>query len=236
MQWPRWSEIVLGIVAIAAAVLVGVAAGRAGSGTGIGRLRVAASGQAAIAPNEAQVTLGANVTAATAAQALSRLSAIAHRMVAAVGRYAIAAKDVQTSNLSVGQNYGPNGQLQGYQASESFTLRVFRLSVLGSVVSAATTAGANQVNGISFTDSDPNAGMAAAVSQALASARRQALAEARQLKVTLGPVVSVQISQNQSGPPIIYANMRASSAVPDVPVAPGSQMVSAQATVVYAFR
>lgn len=237
MQWPRWSELVLGIVAIVAALLVGVGVGRAGGGAPPGRLRVAANGTATIAPDEAQITLGANVTAPSVPEALSRLGAIADRITKAVARYGIPARDVQTSQLNVGPNYGTNGSVRGYQASESFTLLVFRLGVLGPVVSAATGAGANQVNGIAFLNSDPNAGMGAAVTQALASARRQAQREAGQLGLTLGPVVSVQVNQNQSGPPVIYGQMHSIiGAAAQVPVSPGSVLVHAQVTVVFAFR
>ncbi|EQD43909.1 protein containing DUF541, partial [mine drainage metagenome] len=147
MQWPRWSEILLGIIAVAAALLVGVGVGRSGGGTGQGRLRVSASGQSQVTPNEAQVTLGTNVTASTAAEALKKLAAISARLVKVVAKYDIPAKDVQTSNLNVGQNYGQNGVPQGFQANETFTLTVSDLPVVGRVVAGAIGTGANQVNG-----------------------------------------------------------------------------------------
>lgn len=238
MQWPRWSEILLGIVAIAAALLVGIGVGRAGSGSGSGRLRVSANGQSLVTPNEAQVTLGANVTAPTVAEAIGKLSAISERMVAAVQRLGLPAKDVQTSNMSLGQNYGNNGVPQGYQANETFTVTVFKLPLVSRVITAATATGANQMNGLNFMESDPNAGIKAAVAQALGAARRQALAEAKQLGVTLGPVVSVQVNQNSTTPPIYFgaAKSAQAAAAPSLAVSPGNQTITAQVSVVYSFH
>lgn len=238
MQWPRWSEIVLGIVAIAAALLVGVGVGRAGGGSSAGRLRVSASGQSLVAPDEAQVILGANVTAPTAAGALGQLAVISQRMVAAMRRLGVPAKDVQTSNLSLGQNYGNNGVRQGYQANETFTLTIFKLPLVSQVITGATATGANQLNGVNFLERDPNTGIKSAVAQALGAARRQAEAEAKQLGVTLGPVVSVQVNQNSGTPPIYFAAAGAAvrAPAPSLAVSPGNQAVTAQVSVVYSFH
>lgn len=238
MQWPRWSELVLGIVAIVAALLVGLGIGKAGTSPASGRLRVSASGTAKVAPDEASVTLGANVLRPTASAALAALSVISNRLVADTVSYGILPKDIQTSNLSESQSYGNNGRPNGYQASETFTLTVHRMSELGAIVAAATDHGANQVNGINFSTSDPNAGMQQAIAQAIQAAHRQAEAEARELGVQLGSVVSVQVGQSSSQPPIYYGYAMASakSAQAGPAIAPGNQTVNAEVTVTYAFR
>lgn len=239
MQWPRWSEIVLAAVALAVALWVGTLTGHTGTPVSSGHLNVTASGQVQVAPDEAQINLGSNVTAGTAAEALAKLSAISERLVAAVHGYSIPAGDVQASGLNVGQYFGQNGQPQGYQASETFTVTLHKLPVIGKVVAAATTAGANQVNGITFLSSDPNAGMQAAVAKALAAAKRQARSEASELGVTLGSVTLVKLDQSPSSPIPFAANYHAAAAAVDsalLPVPPGNETVSAQVTVTYSFH
>lgn len=234
MQWPRWSEAVLALVALVVAGMIGYGA-RAGTSAAPGRLTVSASGTAQVLPNEAQISVGANTVASTAQGALAKLNAIAEKIVAAVQKQGIPEQDVQTSNLNVGQNYGPNGRLSGYQANEQFTVTVRKLASTSAVIAAAMGAGANQFNNVSFSESDPNAGQQAAVQTALAAAKRQAKSEAAELGVTLVRVVSVRLAQPQSPGPIFASYKAAASASAPV-VQPGNQTVSVQVQVTYSYR
>lgn len=236
MQWPRWSELLLALVALGAAVGIGFAAGGTRTASPTGHLTVTASGSDWIVPQIAQVNLGANENATTPQAALGKLSNVANAVLAAVSKQGIAAADVQTSNLNVGQYWGPNGRQSGYQASEQFTITVRKLGVIGPVISAATAAGANQVNGVSLQPVDPNAGQQQAVAAALKSARKEALAEAQELGVQLGKVTAVQI-QPSGGPVPIYAAMaKAAQASPSLPIPTGSQQVTVSVQVTYGFR
>jgi len=234
MQWPRWSETGLALVALAAAIAVGYGFGGARSQAAQGHLTVNATGESWVAPNQAQVQLGANETAPTAQAAMNKLSSVAKDLLRAMAARGIAAVQVQTSNLNVGQNYGPNGKPDGYQASEQFTVTSRKLGSLGLVISAATQAGANQVNGITLQPADPNAGQQQAIAAALRSAKGQAQAEAEELGVRLGRVSGVQVQQNQGVTPIFENADKVAAA--SVPIATGTQSVQVTVLVTYRFH
>ncbi len=236
MTWPRWSELVLALVAICFVLGIGFLAGGGarGAGTSQGQLTVTASGSAWVKPDQAEINLGAQETAATAPEALQKLSTVASKLLGAVGKYGIRPAQVQTANLNLSQNYGPNGQLQGYQAQEQFTVTTGQLQRLGAVVTAATGAGANQLNGLQLLTADPNAGQQQAVQAALRAARKQAGVEAAELGVTLGSVRSVHLTASQNPLPIMFSPARASAAA--APIATGNQQVQVSVQVTYSFR
>lgn len=236
MTWPRWSEAVLALVVVCVVLGIGFFAGGGAhqAGSSQGQLTVTATGSSWVKPNEAQINLGAQETAATAPAALQKLSSVATALLKAVGKYGIKSAQVETSNLSLSQNYGQNGQPQGYQAQEQFTITTQNLGHLGAVVTAATAAGANQLNGLQLLTADPNAGQQQAVQAALKAAKKQARAEAQELGVTIGGVRSVHMTGSQSATPIEYSVAKA--AVAQAPIATGNQQVQVSVQVTYSFR
>ncbi|MDA8346061.1 MAG: SIMPL domain-containing protein [Thermaerobacter sp.] len=234
MQWPRWSEAVLALVALLAAGLIGFGVGGAKTAPTTGRLTVTASGTLQVTPNVAQVNLGTSVQASTAQGALAKLTVASAAIVTAVEKDGISAKDIQTSNLNVGQRYDNQNQPSGYQANEQFNITVRKVSDAGKVASLAMAAGANQFNNVSYSELDPNAGTRQAVQQALQAAKKQAKAEASQLGVTLGKVVSVSL-QNQAAPGPIFAARAAVQASPAI-LEPGTQIVTVQVHVTYSYQ
>lgn len=115
---------------------------------------LSASGETAIAPDMATITLGVQTEGASAAAALSANGLAMNKVIAALKKAGVAERDIQTSNLNVNpqhvyeQNQPP--RLTGYQASNQVTILARDLSKLGQTVDAAASAGANTVSGISF--------------------------------------------------------------------------------------
>jgi len=236
MGWPRWSEAVLALVVVCVVGGIGFLAGggAGGSRAAQGQLTVSATGTSWVKPDEAQIAIGASETAQTAAEALQKLSTAASALLKAVAKYGIAPSQVQTSNLNLSQNYGSQGQPQGYQAQEQFTITTKDLGSLGQIVTAATMAGANQLNSLQMLTADPNAGQRQAVQAALGAAKKQAQSEARQLGVTLGSVKNVSVTASQPPGPILFnAAAKAASAAP---IAVGNQQVEVSVQVTYSFR
>jgi uncharacterized protein YggE len=228
---------VLALVVLVVAVGLGFLAGGGtrGQARASGRLTVTASGSSWVKPNQAQINLGAQETEPTAPAALQKLSSVAARLLKAVAADGIKPSQVQTSNLNLGQNYGPNGQPQGYQASEQFTVTTQDLGHLGTVVTAATSAGANQLNSLQLMTADPNAGQQQAVQAALKAAKKQAAAEASELGVTLGTVQGVSVSSSQTPVPIMFSGAHAAASAA-APIATGNQQVQVSVQVTYSFR
>jgi uncharacterized protein YggE len=115
---------------------------------------LSASGETAIAPDMATITLGVQTEGASAAAALSANGTAMNKVIAALKKAGVAERDIQTSNLNVNPQYvyeqNQPPRLTGYQASNQVTILARDLSKLGQTVDAAASAGANTVSGISF--------------------------------------------------------------------------------------
>lgn len=117
-------------------------------------LNLSAYGETRVAPDMATINLGVNVEAATAQEAMRANATRMNQVIAALKKAGIAERDIQTSNLNLSAQYAYEQnqppRLTGYQASNQVTIRVNDLGRLGAAVDATVSAGANQVNGISF--------------------------------------------------------------------------------------
>jgi uncharacterized protein YggE len=141
-------------------------------------LALTVTGQTKITPDEATITLGVQTSAPTAQDAMRENAARMTAVVGALHAAGIVDKDIQTSNLSLAAQYDyPQNQparLTGYQATNEVAITVEDIGKLGGVIDAVTTAGANQVNSISFGLRDPTT----AENQARLDAVRQLKARA----------------------------------------------------------
>jgi len=124
-------------------------------------LNISAFGEVRAAPDQASISLGVQTLAPTAAQAMSQNADQMTRVIAALKRGGIEAKDIQTSGLSLSAQYAYEEnkppRLTGYQASNQVAIKVHDLDKLGPTLDAVVAVGANQINGISFGLKDPQA-------------------------------------------------------------------------------
>lgn len=121
---------------------------------------LSAHGEVRVAPDMATISTGVRTEAATAEQAMADNRAAMNQVVAALRRQGVEARHIQTSNLNLSPIYDYTDNIQrlrGYQASNQVTVRVEDLSRLGHAVDAVVSAGANQIQGISFGLRDPSA-------------------------------------------------------------------------------
>jgi uncharacterized protein YggE len=124
-------------------------------------LNLSAYGETRIEPDMATITLGVVTDGKTAAEAMAANAQRMNAVVASLKKAGIADKDIQTSSLNLNPQYRYEQNeppvLVGYQASNQVTIRVLDLKKLGAAVDATVSAGANQVQGISFGLLDPTA-------------------------------------------------------------------------------
>jgi len=204
---------------------------------------VSGTGEASAVPDQAQVSAGVVSQAATAEAALDANTAAMERVFAALEAAGIEERNIRTSNFSVSPEYEPYRQdnpeqrrIIGYQVSNQVTAIVEEIDELGETLDALVRSGANQLNGISFSISDPKPleqeARRAAVQDAIAKA--QTLAEAA--GVTLGQILSIQEGGGGYQPPgPIFMRAEALSAAP-VPVAPGESTLSVSVSLTYAIQ
>lgn len=121
---------------------------------------VSVTGHAELAyqPDTATVHIGVNVDrAATAEAALNQLTQKVTTVLKALKDSGIAESEIQTDNYSIYPQYDyvdETSRLAGYNANQQVSVKIKQLDAqsdaVSEVISTATKAGANQINGVSF--------------------------------------------------------------------------------------
>src|SRR6266536_671391 len=195
-----------------------------------GTVEVNGTGTVTVVPDTATLSFGVTTEGKTAAEALATNSAEAAKVIAALKRAGVAAKDIQTQFVSLSPRYTDRGdEIVGYTASNSVGAVVRDLGSAGAVIDGAVAAGANQVSGPSLSPSDESAQYREALKAAVADARAKAEALGQAGHFSIGTIVSVA---EQSATPVPLVGRETPTAGP--PIEPGTQRV--QATVTFIFQ
>jgi uncharacterized protein YggE len=201
-------------------------------------LQLSATGEAHAAPDIASINLGVQVDAPTAAEALRQNGVQMTATIAALKNLGVAAKDIQTAGLNLNAQYvfheGEPRKLTGYQASNTVTIVVRDLARLGATVDAVVAAGANQVNGVSFSLSDPQHAEDEARREAVKSLQAKAALYAEATGYNIARLVSLTDGTNDGGAvrPLIMSMRK----VAPTPTEPGELDVTANVSAVYELR
>ncbi|MGX1886694.1 SIMPL domain-containing protein [Streptomyces sp. NPDC055287] len=200
---------------------------------------VGGEGRAAAAPDMAVLTAAVETTKPTAKRALAAQSAAADALLAAVRKQGIADRDVQTENLflnAVYQHTDRASKLTGYQAGQSFAIKIREIGRTGAVVEAVTKAAGDavRINGVSFDVADPSALRARAREAAHADARSKAEQYAQLSGRRLGRLVSLAETGSEVHRPAEVPGAAFDEA--KVPVAPGEIRNAVSVTAVYELR
>jgi len=222
---------------LAPALALGLAIGLPAAAMADGPVRsvtVTGEGSVSLEPDMATVTIGVRHEGPTAREALDLMSAGLGPVLAQLAAAGVADSDVQTRGLSLEASYihpeGKPPQLTGYAARSTVVVRLRDITLVGAVLDAVVSEGANQISGISFGLSDPSAAMDEARRAAVADARARAGLYAGAAGVELGEVLTISESGGMAPMPVAYAMRDAGS----VPIAAGEIEISASVTVVYA--
>ena len=152
-------------------------------------------GVARIAPDVAEITLGVVTEAKDAAKAHADNAAQATRVQNAVKALGIAERDIQTTRYDFSPVYDvkDNGRsvTTGYTVTNSVVVKVRNLDNVGKVIDAALASGANRVDSLEFSASDPSAAKNAALADAARDARNKADAVAKALGVRIVRILNV---------------------------------------------
>lgn len=173
-----------------------------------------------------------------ASEALAANAARMTVVMATLKKAAVAEKDIQTSNLSVNPQYryveNQAPVLVGYQVSKQVTVVVRDLKKLGAAVDATVNAGANQVNGISFSLSDPSAAENAAREAAVRALTEKADLYARATGYRILHLFTLSEGGSSSPQPVPMVAMAMRSEAKDSsPVSGGDLSVRMDITAVY---
>ena len=161
-------------------------------------------GSAQIAPDMAEITLGVITEAKDAAKAHSDNAAQAARVQAAVKALGVAERDIQTTRYDFSPIYDvkDNGRsvTTGYTVTNAVVVKVRNLANVGKVIDAALANGANRVDSLEFSASDPSAAKDAALADAARDARSKADAVAHALGVRIVRILNVYADAQSPAP------------------------------------
>lgn len=154
---------------------------------------ISGQGKVAYAPDLAIVTLGVQIDkVAKPEEALNQLNAKVTDIIAAVSATGIPAADIQTQNYSLYPQYDYKDNVStvsGYNANEQLVIKVGGYDKdpgkLSRVIAAASKAGANQVNSLSFDASNMN--------DLKQEARVKAIADAKAKSAALAGIAGVEL-------------------------------------------
>ncbi len=200
------------------------------SGTGVVTLK----------PDTATITMGVSETAKGAVQAQStvnkKIDAIKKALIKAGAKDA----DISVSDLSVWGNYdysdGQEQKLTGYTASHTLNITVSDMDLVGPMIDAALDAGANQLQGVSFSVKNNDEAYNQALKLAVEKAREKADVLAVAAGVKLGAIQSIDESASNDYTPYVtakYASADAAEGSAPTQVDTGMVTISATVTVVY---
>lgn len=213
----------------------------AGTGARAGVVRVVVTGESTVRaePDTAVLTVAVVTQNASASEAQAENASKTDAVVRAVRAAAGTGAEVKTSGYSLQPQYvykeGTPPTITSYIARNAVNVTLGELNRVGAVIDAASRAGANSVDGLSFTlRRDEQARQ-----RALSEATRAALSKARAVATTLGgSVVRVVEVQEASAvrPPVpvdtIGFSRAAVTSQAATPVEPGSLEIRAQVQLV----
>ncbi len=207
-------------------------------------ISVSGEGQVTATPDLATISLGVQAKAGTVAQAQAIASDAMNKIRLVLATTWETGKEIQTSNFNFSPVYNwdkdTNRQyLDGYQVTNSVTVKVRDVTKAGTIVDAVATAGGDvtQVQGISFGFSDPTT----YVDQAREQAMKSAIAKAKQMATLAGVTLGKPVYITENGgyapmPPVFYGKAMAADSAGATPISTGETTISSSVQILFAIE
>ncbi len=196
-------------------------------------LDVVAEGRTTRVPDLATIRAGVVSTAPTASQALRDNAAAMTKVMAALRRAGVAARDLATTSvqLSPQYRYADNQPpvVTGYQATNTVTVRFRDIATSGTILDALVAQGANQIDGPNLSVAEPDKALDEARTDAIRRAQARADLYAKAAGMRVARIVSIAEAGQDAGgpdrPPVVFA--RAMAADAKMEIAPGEKDITA---------
>ena len=204
---------------------------------------ITVEGQASreVAPDIAVVSFGVSTNRPSAADASADNSRTATALLAAVKAAGIAERDVQTTQATLtpvfetDRNGATSPKIEAFRATNMVQIRVRNLAGVGQVVSRLFESGANALEGIDFTVSDPTPIVDELRAIATRDARHKAEIYADAVGVRLGRVLEIapEIASSAPEPRFLKSRMAAVASSEPMPVQAGVERLEARVNVTW---
>jgi uncharacterized protein len=206
------------------------------------QIHVSGMGEARATPDRATVQVGVQTRAATASAASAENARKQTAIVQAIKALGIAAEDIATAQFNVHPEMQHDergvGRVTGYVVSNVVRVELKRLDLVGRVIDASLTNGANQINSLDFWASNTDQPRREALEQAVSRARAEAEVIARAAGGTLGRLLEISSSGFVMPMPrreMMAMEMRGVVAGAPTPVEPGQETIRASVTARWEF-
>lgn len=197
------------------------------------QISVASRGEVKVNPDRATIQISVQTRSATAAAAASENASKQKAVIDALKALGLKDTDISTSDYSVNpeQRYEPNKEpvVVGYTVTNTLSVELSSLKLVGPVIDAALAKGANMINSLQFSASNTDAARRTAIGLAIAHAREDAEAAAKAAGGSLGQLLEVTIGAYYAPPPRPFdmkGRVAMAAASEQTPINPGEQTVS----------
>ncbi|MCB1382893.1 MAG: SIMPL domain-containing protein [Notoacmeibacter sp.] len=207
------------------------------------RIMVTGTGQAALAPDLAILSLTVMREGETAREALDANNAAMGDVLKAMKAEGIADRDLQTSGFSISPRYvypkasdggDQTPRIVSYQVANNLTVRVRDIAKVGTVLDKSVTLGVNQGGSVSFGNDDTTAALAEAREKAMADAIAKAGTLAKAAGVKTGKVLEITENVNFARPEPLARTMAMKAEADAVPLAAGENTYTVTVNVTFA--
>jgi uncharacterized protein YggE len=224
-------------VLVALALILGACSALPGGQKAPETIFVSGVGKVSIPPDLVVTTLGVQTQGIEIAQVVDDNNRRSAQVRSALSEAGVAEADMQTTyfNVSSQPKYDEFGNPTGetlYYVDNTVTVKVRNVEGLGATLQAALTAGANSVQGVSYTLEDSSQALDQARQLAIADAQDQAELLAASAGVKLGKLYSMSDYGGYAVSPMDMVYGKGGAAA-NVPTTPGTLLYQAQVSVSY---
>ncbi len=203
------------------------------------RLDLSVRGEVSRVPDVAIISAGVITQAQDARTALSDNAGKMAKVLAALKKAGVDARDIATSSISLSPQYryieNQPPAITGYQASNTLTVRFRDIAKSGAILDTLVSQGANQISGPTLTIDKPEAALDEARLAAMKTARARADLYARAAGTTVKRIVAISESGDGPAPspmPMMMAG-RSAEMAPKTEIAAGEQQIGVTISVTF---
>ena len=159
------------------------------------KISVNGSGETRVSADTAVISLGVNARDKDVLKAQQQVNDAIASIRKALVEQGVKEENINTEFINIYAMYdyqSDQEKLAAYNASSTLAIKVTDMETVGSLIDVCFAAGANTLNGVSFSASDTEEARAAAIKDAVENAKKKAeiLAEAAGLKITGIEIIS----------------------------------------------
>ncbi len=207
-----------------------------------GVISITGIGKITAKPDMAYITSGVISIEKNAQEALAQNSNAMASLIKVLKNAGIEERDIQTSNFSISPQYDYNNssnnqppKITNYRVSNSLTIIVRDLNILGHIIDKAVSVGSNSINSVRFAIDDTSALLNEARKKAMQDAFEKAILYTEAANVTLGKIRYISENSGFMPPPFPaeMTRMAMSADASAVPMQSGELTFSSTISVVW---